>query len=46
MVIIGEKEINHAGTNVSVRTKEGKDLGMIEVNKFIESLKEQIEKYL
>jgi len=43
MIIIGEKEVK---TNlISVRTREGKDLSSIEVNKFIEQLKSQIENF-
>jgi len=52
MIIIGEKEnksflkskINTKIMNISVRTREGKDLGLISFYKFINKLKEQIEK--
>ncbi len=44
MGIIGEKE--QLKTNmISVRTREGRDLGMIEVSKFIEDLHQSIEKF-
>ncbi len=43
MIIIGEKE---AKSNlISVRTREGKDLGSIDINKFINQLKSQIENF-
>ena len=52
MIIIGEKESqNNVGAQfiapkmISVRTREGKDLGMMEVNKFINQLKSQIENF-
>jgi len=53
MVIIGEKEIaanvganfNSPVLNVSVRTREGKDLGMMTVESFTNKIKEQIEKF-
>jgi len=44
MIIIGERELE--SYKVSVRTREGKDLGLVEVNKFINQLKSQIEKFL
>jgi len=44
MIIIGEREIKDK--KISVRTRQGKDLGQLEVNKFIDSLKSQIEKFL
>jgi len=44
MIIIGEKEVNNE--KITVRTREGKDLGQLEVNQFIESLKSQIGKFL
>jgi len=53
MVIIGDKEIAKSKLSenlsakevfVSVRTREGKDLGLINLQEFIESLKSQIEK--
>ena len=50
MVIIGERESesNHSGKvlNVSIRTREGKDLGLQPLNIFINNLKEQIGKFL
>lgn len=42
MIIIGDKE---SQTSVSVRTREGKDLGKINLSEFINNLKGQIEKY-
>jgi len=48
MIIIGEKEIQSSNDkiqNVSVRTREGKDLGMLNVNKFINQIKSQIENF-
>jgi len=30
---------------ISVRARDGKDLGMLEVNNFIENLKDNIEKF-
>ena len=44
LIIIGDKEITKK--QVSVRTREGKDLGLIDLSNFIESLKEKIEKYV
>jgi len=50
MVIIGEKEFEsykvHKVYKVSIRTREGKDLGMVSLNEFISKLKSQIEKFL
>lgn len=43
MIIIGDKEVKT--NSISVRTREGKDLGSIEVNKFINQLKSQIENF-
>jgi len=46
MVIIGEKESkNPKNLFVSVRTREGKNLGGMEIYEFIRSLKEKIEKF-
>ena len=49
MIIIGEKEVAsykvHQVYQGTVRTREGKDLGMMEVNKFINQLKSQIENF-
>lgn len=44
IAIIGEKEIS--AQSISARTREGKDLGAIEISKFIANLKEKIEKFL
>ncbi len=51
MVIIGDKEVQSFESNnkkdiVSVRTREGKDLGQISLLEFISQLKSTIEKYL
>ena len=44
MIIIGEKEI---GTEYySVRTREGKNLGRVNLYEFIKKIKEEIEKKL
>lgn len=43
MVIIGEKEIEK--NTISIRTREGKNLETMEVNKFIKQLKSQIENF-
>ncbi|MDO8497100.1 MAG: threonine--tRNA ligase [bacterium] len=45
MVIIGDKEIEGAGSKVSVRTREGKDLGQMGTNDFVVKLKEHIENF-
>ncbi len=46
MVIIGEKESEHdKELYVSVRTRDGKDLGLQSLEKFINTLKAQIEKF-
>jgi len=46
MVIIGEKELEHEKElNISIRTREGKDLGMQSLEKFINTLKDHIEKF-
>ena len=42
-VIIGEREVT--AKQCSVRTREGKDLGLLRVNDFTNKLKEQIEKF-
>ncbi|MDO8620813.1 MAG: threonine--tRNA ligase [Candidatus Levybacteria bacterium] len=42
MGIIGDREI--ANQTISVRTREGKDLGPIEVSKFLQRVKEEIDK--
>lgn len=42
MGIIGDREI--ANQTISVRTREGKDLGPIEVSKFLQKVKEEIDK--
>jgi threonyl-tRNA synthetase len=43
MIIIGEKETKTK--MISVRTRDGKDLGSVEVKKFINQLKSQIENF-
>jgi len=45
MIIIGEKELEKGELFVTVRTREGKDLGMFPVNKFINQLQSQIENF-
>ncbi|KKP65443.1 MAG: Threonyl-tRNA synthetase [Candidatus Roizmanbacteria bacterium GW2011_GWC2_35_12] len=49
LVIIGDKEVEsykvHKVYKVSVRTREGKDLGQLAVSEFILKLKEEIEKF-
>jgi threonyl-tRNA synthetase len=49
MVIIGEREFEsykvHKVYKVAVRTREGKDLGLQSFEKFINTLKEHIEKF-
>ena len=42
MGIIGDKEIEN--NSLSVRTREGKDLGPMEVSKFLKLIKEEIDK--
>jgi len=47
MIIIGDKESQKPEKlSISVRTREGKDLGLVNVNEFIKKLKEQIENFL
>lgn len=43
MVIIGEKEVT--SEKIAVRTREGKDLGQLNINEFISNLKAQIENF-
>jgi len=49
MVIIGERELESYKVNkvykVSVRTREGKDLGLVNLYQFIEKLRKQIENF-
>jgi len=49
MIIIGEKEFNtYKEKNyykISVRTREGKNLGVFDINQFIQQLKEKIENF-
>ncbi|KKU82294.1 MAG: Chaperone protein DnaK [Microgenomates group bacterium GW2011_GWA2_47_8] len=45
MIIIGEKELEKGDLFVTVRTREGKDLGMFPINKFINQLQSQIENF-
>ncbi len=53
MIIIGDKEIQRSKVKdqkeeelfITIRTREGKDLGMMEVTKFINQLKSQIENF-
>lgn len=47
LCIIGKKEVlksSKAQTYLSVRTREGLDLGCLELTNFIKSIKENIEK--
>lgn len=43
MVIIGDKEAQ--SSKISVRTREGEDLGLISLSEFLDKLKDQIEKH-
>ncbi len=43
MGIIGDKEIEKENV-ISVRTRDGKDLGQLEVSKFLQKLQEEIDK--
>lgn len=43
MIIIGEKEVT--SEKISVRSREGKDLGQLTINQFISNLKAQIENF-
>jgi len=49
MVIIGEREFNiyqkNKKINVSIRTREGDNLGILDINQFINQLKEKIENF-
>lgn len=45
MVIMGDKEAAVKPLNVSVRTREGKDLGMQDLSKFVQLVKSNIEKF-
>jgi len=49
IVIIGERELESYKVNkvhkVSIRTREGKDMGVLDVYQFIEKLKQQIENF-
>ncbi|KKP85543.1 MAG: Threonine-tRNA ligase, partial [Candidatus Roizmanbacteria bacterium GW2011_GWA2_35_8] len=49
LIIIGDREVEsykvHKVHKVSVRTREGKDLGQLTVSEFILKLKEEIEKF-
>ena len=42
--IIGDKEISNSDRIVSVRTREGKDLGQLKISQFLNKLKEEIDK--
>jgi threonyl-tRNA synthetase len=50
MIIIGNKELESFKVNktykVSIRTREGKDLGLVNLYEFIKDLKEKIENKL
>jgi threonyl-tRNA synthetase len=49
IVIIGEKEVESYKVNkvfkASVRTREGKDLGQVDIYQFLEKLKKQVETF-
>lgn len=48
MVIIGNKEVQSSKSkiqNISVRTREGKNIGQLDITEFISKLKSQIEKF-
>ena len=42
LAIIGKSEFE--SKSVSIRTREGKDLGKLELTKFIQKIKEEIDK--
>ena len=42
MGIIGDKEIETK--SLSIRTRDGKDLGQLEISKFLNLIKEEIDK--
>ena len=44
MIIIGDRELR--ANKIAVRARDGKDLGMMNINEFITILKSQIEKFL
>lgn len=44
MGIIGDKEIAVKGNLISVRTREGKDLGQIEISAFLKKVQDEIDK--
>jgi len=44
MVIMGDQEVE--GSTIAVRSREGKDLGKLKINEFVQSLKTTIEKYV
>lgn len=44
MGIIGDKEIAAGGNLISARTREGKDLGQMEISAFLQRLKDEIDK--
>jgi threonyl-tRNA synthetase len=43
MIIIGDKEVTQ--NTISVRSRDGKDLGQLKLEEFIQKLIDQIEKY-
>ncbi len=49
IVIIGQKEVENHKVNkvhkISIRTREGKDLGQVDIYQFIKSLKKQVETF-
>jgi len=42
--IIGDKEIAEKDRSMSVRSREGKDLGQLKLSYFLERVKEEIDK--
>lgn len=46
IVIIGDKEAKNKDLTVSVRTRDGRDLGALKLYEFIKKIKEDLEKFL
>lgn len=44
MIIIGEREAKNEELKVTVRSREGKDLGLVSLYEFIKKVKEELEK--
>lgn len=45
MAIMGEKEVQMQQLSVSVRSRDGKDLGIMSIPQFVANLKEAVEKF-